>query len=101
MPRPLSPIERMIDQACGVGEDHVPGAANMMVLRCGQCRRLQDVAREVWDPPTADVVEADCPRCATENPTRCVTYYDADGAIIPVDLAELGRCIMIARADAD
>ncbi|MGJ0505643.1 MAG: hypothetical protein ACR652_00625 [Methylocystis sp.] len=88
--RPLSPIERAIDAACGYKPtDDV--APSQVWLECPQCGRKQRVARDETDPPSAYRVRFSCPKCRDE--ARIVEYFDAQGRKIDCDgnISEEGR----------
>lgn len=74
--RNRSPIERMVDSACGVPDDYTPPPR--VTLRCPNCKRTMSAAMEKIDPPGTAVVETCCPNCAG-NERREVFYYDKDG----------------------
>lgn len=80
--RPLSPIERAIDAACGYKPSKLEPSGNVW-LECPQCRRKQRVARDKTDPPNAYRVQASCPKCRDE--ATIVDYFDAEGRQIDCD----------------
>jgi phage FluMu protein Com len=85
MNKPRSPIDAMIDAACGVTETPTGGSDRRFVqLRCPRCKRSKRVRRDPSDPPNCATLEFACPKC---NPTNdeMVDYYDADGDQINVD----------------
>ena len=67
-----SPIERMIDEACGVK----PG--DFVTLRCPECNREKRVAKAENDPDGTAVVVAVCDRC-DDGSKSLVDYYDGQG----------------------
>jgi predicted RNA-binding Zn-ribbon protein involved in translation (DUF1610 family) len=72
MSKPLSPIERMIDQATGFRPE------NYIKLICPNCKREQLVARNPIDPATATEVHFPCPKHHT-NGKQLPEYRDAAG----------------------
>ena len=75
--RHLSPIERMVDEACGMGRriERQP----MVRLLCRQCKRIKHVERHETDPEGTSIVEALCDRCDDGVSKSEVHYYDAQG----------------------
>lgn len=82
MNRPRSPIEIMVDRACGFDADTAQ-AVERIELRCPTCAQTRRVAREPQDPDGARVVEITCPKCIGDAETVPVVYRDANGAVIP------------------
>ena len=81
MNKPRSPIEAMIDAACG----YVGGSdCRFVQLRCPRCKRTKRVRRHSSDPPNCATLEFACPQC---NPTddEMVDYYDENGHQINLD----------------
>ena len=82
-PRRLSPIERMIDEACG----HTPGRAltdrAFVTLECPTCKKKKTVARHKSDLPGTVRVVTPCPDCSDE--TAIIDYFDANGKQITHD----------------
>ena len=70
-----TPIERMIDHACGVDRHTF---ASMVQLRCPQCRRTKRVPRDRSDLPGTAVVQARCPGCVGGEFDE-IFYFDVDG----------------------
>jgi hypothetical protein len=75
--RPLSPIERMIDQATGFKPE------NHIKIICPICKREQIVMRNPIDPATATEVIFPCPKHPKEE-KRTPEYRDAAGNKIPL-----------------
>ena len=81
-----SPIERMVDEACGTTpkQGHLlpAGAVN---LRCPRCARQIRVAKDETDPEGTETVVSLCERCDDGgNKSVEVLYYDKDGKqVIP------------------
>lgn len=75
MSRQISPIEQMIDKACG----YKPAAApNMVTLVCPTCGTVKRVKEIDSDPPGTYRVEADCNECASPD-GRDIRYFDKHG----------------------
>lgn len=71
-----SPIDSMIDQACGVppgwkGRPHV-------TLFCHKCNKTKRVPKDDTDPPNTARVETLCPECCGGDFSE-VLYFDASG----------------------
>ena len=77
--KPRSPIERMIDEACGYDPTKKPPKKEKITLRCPRCGKEKLVDRSTTDPPGTVVIETDCPPCGGG-----ITYYDKDGNSIPL-----------------
>ncbi len=71
-----SPIQRMVDRACGVPDDWEPPARVMLV--CTQCHRAKDAELDPTDPPGTAKVVMLCPECARGD-FSMIYYYDKDG----------------------
>jgi len=78
-----TPIEAMIDQACGVIEPgHIRRNHPLVTLRCPECKHEKKVVRAKSDPPGTAVVQFICVNClnaknAEDNSD--VIYFDSDG----------------------
>lgn len=73
-----SPIEQMIDKACGYDPATAP-KVDMVTLRCPKCGRTKRVVRDKTDPPGTAVVEANCDKHSAEGCAEEVFYFDANG----------------------
>ena len=73
--KPLTPIERMVDAACGFSPEHTA----RVTLRCPTCKREKEVARHATDPALATVVVIPCGDCPTYSPRSGPEYLDATG----------------------
>lgn len=73
-----SPIEKMIDAACGVA----PG--DFVTLRCSKCEKEMRARKDDTDPLGTVVVEIQCPDCNSGDFDSPV-YFDADGLEIPFE----------------
>lgn len=74
-----SPIERMIDEACGIGGDQpTKPPVQYVTLFCPGCESAKTVKRDDSDLPGTMTIHARCPDC---NPGDFdeVIYFDADG----------------------
>lgn len=78
--RRLSPIERMIDEACGLKPGEIPTPIDPVTMRCPKCKKELVVARAEHDHPRAKYVETECPDCICSGTREEVMYFDADGA---------------------
>ena len=74
----ISPIERMIDDACGVGSKPVL----RINLYCRKCHRVGSAIREVGDPDGAVVANIQCPECVGGD-FDSTEYFDANGEPVP------------------
>lgn len=77
-----SPIEAMIDKACG----HVPSAPSpqreTVTLHCPMCGQTKLALKAKTDPPGTVTIHAPCPKCVRDYYGE--SYYDAEGKqIIP------------------
>lgn len=76
--RPRSPIEMMVDQACGFDRaSYTPPP--QVTLRCPHCKRTKRVAMDKTDPAGTAVVETACDKCGEVGDRPEVHYYDAQG----------------------
>ncbi len=69
--RPRTPIDRMIDAACGIDPDR-----GYVILTCPDCDRVKKVVRDETDHPKAAYVSYPCPGCRGESEPE-VEYFDA------------------------
>jgi hypothetical protein len=75
MPRSLSPIERMIDEACGIGPGSKP--APRVMIECPKCGRTKLVPLEFPDPPGTSRIVFPCNKC--EQDGAGIYYFNAQG----------------------
>ena len=76
-----SPIEMMIDKACGFDPSNPPKPKEYPIdLHCPKCKETLKVDRDESDPEGTAKIETDCPKCATED--FKISYFDADGKLI-------------------
>lgn len=85
-----SPIEMMVDRACGF--DPLKPYPRV-TLRCPKCRREQSAATDPTDPPNTAVVLCVCPKCHDGSKVE-VDYFDAKGRQIDLE----GKPMKNARA---
>lgn len=71
-----SPIERMVDRACGIPDDYEPPPR--VTLRCPMCKREKDAAIDPTDPPGTKLVLTQCPECVGGD-FSTVDYFDSNG----------------------
>lgn len=60
--RQRSPIERMVDAACGIPEGTIVGPTDPVTLVCEMCGAQRVFEREP-DFFDFDIIETTCPRC--------------------------------------
>lgn len=83
MARPLSPIEMMVDKACGF--DRAAAEKRPTVtLRCPKCEATKVADVDPTDPPGTAVVEVQCPECVGGDFDE-VIYYNAAGEQLGLD----------------
>lgn len=70
----MTPIERMIDKACGVKPEY--WQRHFVLLKCPKCKAEKRVYRHSSDPKSAVAIEAACPKC---GPVETIRYFDAAG----------------------
>ena len=75
----ISPIEIMVDRACGVSEDK--RKHRWPVLRCPKCKKSKRVSAGDTDPNTTAIVEFPCLECGSDG-WECPRYFDESGAEI-------------------
>lgn len=71
----VTPLERMIDEACGY--DPSVKRVAMISLRCPKCKVSKDAPLHVLDPEGTVTIEYACPRCRKEGDGS--KWFDADG----------------------
>jgi hypothetical protein len=77
-----SPIERMVDRACGVPDDYEPPPR--VLLECPGCRKTKNIALDQTDPPGTARVLTQCPECV-KGDFSSVEYFNAKGQQIDLD----------------
>jgi hypothetical protein len=80
-----SPIEQMIDAACGVPDGARFEKRDTITLSCPKCERTKTAARDKTDPPNTATVMLTCPACHDAGDFQDVTYYNSRGE--QIDLA--------------
>ena len=80
-----SPIETMIDRACGFDQSAPRPVRDLVILRCPICKKEKKVDRHKSDPPGCTVVETACPDCSRSGDFEIVDYFNAAGAQIDCD----------------
>lgn len=75
MIKPRSPIEMLVDRACGF-DPYAP--RDDVLLRCPKCGREKSAARDSTDPPGTSLVVLQCPECV-QGDFDVPGYYDAEG----------------------
>lgn len=79
-----SPIEMMIDRACGMDNSR-PGTRECITLRCPICKRAQSARRDKTDPPRTAIVQVLCPKCDDGGGFPEVLYFDAAGSQLSIE----------------
>lgn len=74
-----TPLEHLIDQACGYSPDRWQKARDTVKLKCSKCGKWKIVERHKSDLKGTVTVIADCPECSQPGMFEDVTYWDADG----------------------
>jgi hypothetical protein len=92
MTRPLSPIERMIDTACGIapGSRPPPAPRRTIVLECPTCGEAKMVFfADPIDPPAAVRATFPC-GCGACRATEAdeVHYFDAEGRELDIQTGD-------------
>lgn len=85
--RNRSPIQQMVDRACGIPEGWEPPAR--VTLRCPKCKREKDAAIEPTDPKGTTLVVTQCPECVGGD-FSTVDYFDKDGKQLLVPASTTG-----------
>lgn len=76
--RSRSPIEVMVDKACGLDRaSYVPPP--QITLRCCHCGRTKQADKDETDPEGTAIVEMSCLECMRSGDRPDVLYYDAEG----------------------
>ena len=91
---PRTPLEIMIDRACGIPDSEasattpllalvdrakgIPTHPDSILLHCIACGRRKQARRDPTDPPGTAVVQARCPECVGGDFDE-VLYFDASG----------------------
>jgi len=71
-----SPIEMMVDQACGFDASKMPDV-EYVTLKCTHCGRTKRAPKDETDPQGTARVEVACPECTGSGDRPEVHYYDA------------------------
>lgn len=80
--RNRSPIERIVDRACGIPDDYEPPPR--VTLECSGCKRTKDAAMDPTDPTGTARVVMRCPECAGGD-FSMVDYFNKDGQQIDLE----------------
>lgn len=78
----VSPIELMIDRACGFDRATQP-PRDLVSLHCPDCGKTIRVDRDIADPPSTAKIEIACNKCS-QDPERAVKWFNAKGQQINV-----------------
>ena len=71
-----TPIQRMVDRACGLPDDWQPSPRVM--LECSSCKRTKSAEVDPTDPPGTAKIVMLCPECA-KGDFSMIEYFDKDG----------------------
>lgn len=82
-----SPIEMMIDRACGYDPTNDP-KRDFVTLRCPMCKRTKKVDRDKLDPPNTTTVEVPCDRCDRGGLKAEINYFNAAGQHIDFETGQ-------------
>lgn len=83
MKRQLSPIEMMVDRACGFDREAAEKRPTV-TLRCPKCQRTRAADQDATDPPGTAVVQAQCPECVGGDFDEPL-YFDASGKQLGIE----------------
>lgn len=80
MPDTRTPIERMVDEACGLGPTlpRLPIRPRLVTLQCPSCGKSKRTYAMESDPAGTFEVRHDCPACAGEN-SAAARFFDKAG----------------------
>ena len=82
MMRRRSPIEIMVDRACGVPDDYEPLP---VLLSCPDCGRQRRTERVEGDPEGTIEISVTCPECGHGDKECDIEYFGADGQRLYAD----------------
>ena len=71
-----TPIQRMVDRACGIPDDYEPPPR--VTLECHKCGKTKDAEMDKTDPPGTAKVRMLCPACANGD-FSMIDYFDKNG----------------------
>jgi len=82
--KPRSPIEMMVDQACGFDREaweagRAEREAKMIILRCPFCQKERKQNPDKKDPKGTKIVLCNCPQCVDVGHYCDTVYLDANG----------------------
>lgn len=78
-----SPIEMMIDAACGITEaDRIEWRKASITMRCPTCQTTRRAKRHAADPPGTETVVFPCDKCRKGEGPK-VIYLDEGGKPLP------------------
>lgn len=83
--RPRSPIEMLVDKACGYDPDketktRKPEPGPDIEMSCPECREVLMVYGDESDPEGTAKIETACPKCSTGD--FKISYFDSEGNLI-------------------
>lgn len=71
-----SPLDRMIDQACGLDPSQLKA---LPMLACPRCKREKRTTLQRNEPKDATRIELPCPDCWKAGEFENPIYFDANG----------------------
>lgn len=85
MKRPRSPIEIMVDRACGFGPNQYEPPELPVLLTCPGCGRQMRSPTVEGDPEGTAAITVKCPECAHGDKESDIEYFDAQGKRLYAD----------------
>lgn len=89
-----SPIDMMVDEACGFDQNAPRPLRDTVTLRCPMCQTSKIVDRHKSDPPNTAVVESSCLKCHKSGDFENVNYLNSAGSQIDLDGRALGSVLI-------
>lgn len=72
-----SPIEMMVDQACGFDPDAPENQP--VTLMCPDCKKTKSVSRDKTDPAGTAFIHLSCPDCWKDGGFENPSFFDVNG----------------------
>ena len=85
--RTLSPIDRMIDAACGIDPADALPPPGEIIIGCPACGQYRRVHRHYIDPDNAVLGASSCPDCIG-NRDADPEYFDDEGRQLDFETGE-------------
>ena len=73
-----SPIEQMVDQACGFDPEKYDDSEQTILLECPVCKQTKKTHRTAADPKSAVKLVLYCPKCLPKNKKTVEGVYRFD-----------------------